>query len=44
MQATVPAIESARLPEIEVAAERDCALSTSPASVPGVTLDAVLRR
>lgn len=42
MQATVPGIDSARFQEIAAAAKRECPLSKALASVPEITLDAVL--
>ncbi len=44
MQATVPGIDSARFQEIAAAAKHECPLSKALASVPEITLDAVLRR
>lgn len=42
MQAAVPGIDSARFQEIAAAAKRECPLSKALASVPEITLDAVL--
>jgi len=43
MQATVPGLDSARFQEIAAAAKRECPLSKALASVPEITLEAVLR-
>jgi osmotically inducible protein OsmC len=44
MQATVPGIDDAKFQEIAAAAKRDCPVSKALASVPEITLEAVLRR
>ena len=43
MQATVPGLDSARFQEIAAAAKGECPLSKALASVPEITLEAVLR-
>ena len=43
MQAQVPGIDDAKFQEIAAAAKRDCPLSKALASVPEITLEAVLR-
>jgi osmotically inducible protein OsmC len=43
MQATVPGLDSAQFQEIAAVAKRECPLSKALASVPEITLDAVLR-
>ena len=42
MQASVPGIDSARFQQLAAAAKRECPLSKALASVPEITLDAVL--
>ena len=43
MQATVPGLDSAQFQEIAAVAKRECPLSKALASVPEITLEAVLR-
>ncbi|MDO9314312.1 MAG: OsmC family protein [Burkholderiaceae bacterium] len=43
MQATVPGLDRTQFQEIAAAAKRECPLSKALASVPEITLDAVLR-